>query len=378
MVNKAENMTAVFRENNLTKSLLELQKGGYTGAVKLSCKCGRDRSLQYFCFLQDGSLTFANQYVPSNKDFINILGKSLKLGYIDSLLDFVSRRVDLSKGSTYEVLHTIVSTRAITWEDIEKFCLQRVLIILERLLPHHCVVDLHENVRIDLGFGEDGHRFNCTEILQQLAQRQKKWRQYAPVIRSLEDIPVVHEGVLQTITHKATLVHLEKWVDGQRTIADIAEALEQDPLVLAPLYYHWVEEGLIAIHHISNTNETKTKTAPVILSVDDSPIVQSMLRKTLSSDYEVICASSAMEALGVLNRTHVDLILLDVTMPEIDGFEFCRTIRKISKFKDTPVIMLTAKDGLIDRAKGHLAGTNRYLTKPVNPEELLEAIREYV
>ncbi|MCS6960222.1 MAG: response regulator [Pseudanabaenaceae cyanobacterium SKYGB_i_bin29] len=374
---KAEN-SVVHKENNLTKSLLELQKGGYTGAVKVSSKCTGSKYLHYFCFLQDGDLTFANQYIPTNRDLVNILGKSLKLGYVDSLLDFVSRRVDLDRGSTYEVLNTIVSTKAITWEDIEKFCLQRVLVILERLLPHACTIDVLANVRINLGFGDSQHRFSCKEVLQQLAQRQKKWRQYAPVIRSLEDIPVVHDSVLQAVTHKATLVHLEKWVDGQRTIADIAEALEQDPLVLAPLYYHWVEEGLIEIRHASSPSETKTKTVPVILSVDDSPIVQSMLRKTLSSDYEVICASSAMEALGILNRTQVDLILLDVTMPEIDGFEFCRTIRKISKFKDTPVIMLTAKDGLIDRARGHLAGTNRYLTKPINQDELLAAIREHL
>lgn len=63
-------------------------------------------------------------------------------------------------------------------------------------------------------------------------------------------------------------------------------------------------------------------------------------------------------------------------MPDIDGIEFCKTVRGISKFRDLPVIMLTAKDGLIDKVKGQMAGSTHYLTKPVRKEKLLNVIEK--
>jgi twitching motility two-component system response regulator PilG len=74
----------------------------------------------------------------------------------------------------------------------------------------------------------------------------------------------------------------------------------------------------------------------------------------------------------------VALLLLDVTMPDIDGLEFCKTLRTIPKFKKLPVVMLTAKDGNINKLKGQIAGSNYYLTKPVEPEQLLAIVRRYV
>jgi DNA-binding response OmpR family regulator len=94
--------------------------------------------------------------------------------------------------------------------------------------------------------------------------------------------------------------------------------------------------------------------------------------------YEVLCAKNAVEALGLLNTRKVELLLLDVTMPDIDGLEFCRTIRNISKFKDLPVIMLTAKDGFMDKMKGQFAGSTHYLTKPVDREKLLPVLEKYI
>jgi twitching motility two-component system response regulator PilG len=65
-------------------------------------------------------------------------------------------------------------------------------------------------------------------------------------------------------------------------------------------------------------------------------------------------------------------------MPDIDGLDFCKTIRKIPKFKDLPVIMVTARDGFVDKLKGQIAGTNKYITKPFQPEELLEIVNKYI
>ena len=89
-------------------------------------------------------------------------------------------------------------------------------------------------------------------------------------------------------------------------------------------------------------------------------------------------AGKAAEALKILNEQPVKLLLLDLTMPDVDGLEFCRSLRKMPQFQDLPIVMVTARDGLINKMKGQIAGTNKYLTKPFSPEELRTVVGQYL
>lgn len=117
---------------------------------------------------------------------------------------------------------------------------------------------------------------------------------------------------------------------------------------------------------------------PIILSVDDSPVAQTMIKRNLGDRYNLLFANNAMDALNLLNRKQVELLLLDVTMPGIDGLEFCRTIRNIHKLRSLPIIMLTAKDGVFNKLKGQMAGSIHYLTKPIDWGNLIEVLNKYV
>jgi CheY-like chemotaxis protein len=142
------------------------------------------------------------------------------------------------------------------------------------------------------------------------------------------------------------------------------------------LYLTWSQTNWIVFEE--NIKAAQSQELPTILSVDDSPIVQTMIKRSLGDRYNVLLASNAVDALNLLNTKPVALLLLDVTMPDIDGLEMCRTVRSIPKFRDLPVVMLTARDGLVDKMKGQIAGTNRYLTKPFDKEKLLEVVGEFV
>jgi DNA-binding response OmpR family regulator len=91
-------------------------------------------------------------------------------------------------------------------------------------------------------------------------------------------------------------------------------------------------------------------------------------------------AGGALESLNILKQhgDRISLLILDLTMPDIDGLQLCRTIRSIPKFKNLPIIMLTARDGFFDKIKGQMAGSDRYLTKTFEAEKLLEIVNEYV
>ena len=116
---------------------------------------------------------------------------------------------------------------------------------------------------------------------------------------------------------------------------------------------------------------------PIVLSVDDSPIVQTRIKRALSEHCQVLLANDAMSALHILARQPVDLLLLDVTMPGIDGIELCQTLRRMSKFTQLPIIMLTAKDKSYDRALAEMVGATEYLTKPLDDAKLIAIVNQY-
>jgi len=93
--------------------------------------------------------------------------------------------------------------------------------------------------------------------------------------------------------------------------------------------------------------------------------------------YQVILAEDGFDALAKISDYHPDLIFCDILMPRLDGYQTCALIKKSAKFRNTPVIMLSSKDGLFDRARGSIVGSNEYLTKPFTKDSLLKTVRNY-
>lgn len=112
-----------------------------------------------------------------------------------------------------------------------------------------------------------------------------------------------------------------------------------------------------------------------IVCIDDSPTVLTAIQSFLDEQvFSVIAFNEPLKALMQILNTNPDLILLDIEMPNLDGYELCSLLRKHSYFKDVPVIMVTGKKGFIDRAKAKIVRANGYLTKPFDRSELLKII----
>lgn len=113
----------------------------------------------------------------------------------------------------------------------------------------------------------------------------------------------------------------------------------------------------------------------LVLVADDEPSIVRLLRAALEADgFAVVTADCGATAIAVLNAERPDIVVLDVTMPEMDGFETLRLIRSQSQTPRVPVIMLTARTGDIDKMQGFQSGADDYVTKPFNPNELLARI----
>ncbi len=112
-----------------------------------------------------------------------------------------------------------------------------------------------------------------------------------------------------------------------------------------------------------------------ILVVDDSKTIRRTAETLLTKEgCQVFTAIDGFDALSKIADHQPDLIFVDIMMPRLDGYETCSLIKHNKVFKETPVIMLSSKDGLFDRARGRIVGSEQYLTKPFTKDELLGAI----
>lgn len=112
---------------------------------------------------------------------------------------------------------------------------------------------------------------------------------------------------------------------------------------------------------------------PTILAVDDSTLMQEMIKQVMANDYNVLVADTALDALSLIYDQPIAILLLDVSMPGVDGLELCRTLRSMPQFCDLPIIMLSGRTKVFDKVQARLAGATAYLTKPFNPEQLRES-----
>ena len=116
-----------------------------------------------------------------------------------------------------------------------------------------------------------------------------------------------------------------------------------------------------------------------VMVIDDSNTIRRSAEIFLkAAGCEVILAEDGFDALAKIADQHPQVIFVDIMMPRLDGYQTCALIKRNAKFKSTPVIMLSSKDGLFDRARGRMAGSDQYLTKPFTQDSLIEAVNNFI
>ena len=114
-----------------------------------------------------------------------------------------------------------------------------------------------------------------------------------------------------------------------------------------------------------------------VMGVDDSKTIRRTAETLLRKEgFEVITATDGFDALSKIADSKPAIIFVDIMMPRLDGYQTCAIIKNNERFKNVPVVMLTSKDGLFDKARGRIVGSDHYLTKPFTRDELLAAVRQ--
>ena len=233
-------------------------------------------------------------------------------------------------------------------------------------------------------------------LLTHTMKQVQRWKQFYPYIYSTEQCPIITNiGVLHDALSNRTFNKLSKFADGKTTLRQIGRHLNRDVLTVAQAIYPYIQQGIIqltspevAVQNVRKANELTRRSneyphskarSPKIVCIDDGVTVRETVKHILTQQgYEAIAIGDPLEALSSVFKIIPDLILCDITMPELDGYEVCAMLRTSTLFRQTPIIMLTGKDGFIDRVRAKLIGATDYLTKLFGESELLMLVESYI
>jgi len=235
-------------------------------------------------------------------------------------------------------------------------------------------------------------------LLAKIVKQVQEWKQLHPHIQSPDQCPLISDvDALKGTLSQRTFTVFNQYVDGKTSIRQIARYLNRDILTVARAIYSYVREGVIQLVDVSvsveesetGTNSKSTRSrefglwrevkTPKVVCIDDGVTIRETVEHILSQNgYEVGTIANPLEALSLVFQLKPNLILCDIAMPELDGYEICAMLRKSTAFRQIPIVMLTGKDGFIDRVKARMVGATDYLTKPFGESELLMLVEKYI
>jgi chemotaxis family two-component system response regulator PixG len=230
-------------------------------------------------------------------------------------------------------------------------------------------------------------------VLNNAVQIQQKWQ-----AAGLEHLSPTFAPRLLQETNPQTLPVLDKYLNGQFTLWDIALHLHQSVTEVTRSLIPLVEKGILQFQEIPDLAQPTIKQSiaatpsqlitqpiasiqkqPLIACIEDSPVLAHALKKILlPAGYQVLMILEPMRGFSQLIEHKPDLILLDLHLPNADGYSICKFLRETSVFKNTPIIILTARNTQIDRFRAKQVGATEFLGKPPQPKELLHVVQKYL
>ncbi|MDY6939752.1 MAG: response regulator [Cyanobacteriota bacterium] len=340
----------------------------------------------WFVFFANGQIVYA---AHSRDSTVSRLGDYLRRYGLDAVLDnFNISALSATNAPEYGYLWRLLENHQITPEQGRSIIRSMVRETLFDLLS------LHQGAfAFDMGpaLAPQLMTLNIGSLVREIIKQVPEWKQLHPLIQSPGQCPIVSdpESLRSTLPPK-TFETLIRWADGKTSIRQLSRYLNRDIIQVAKAIYPYIQEGLVQLSPPLVRDRPKLTTAdaglrpaaastPRVVCIDDDLVVRKTVEKILKPPgYEITTISSSLKALSLVFGLKPDLILCDIAMPEPDGYEICAMLRRSTAFRQKPIVMLTGKDGFIDRVKARMVGATDYLTKPFGDRELLTIVEKYV
>ena len=233
------------------------------------------------------------------------------------------------------------------------------------------------------------------QVLQQARQVWQEWQDAGLATYSPNLFPVIQQlDRLQQHVSADSCRLIISVIDGTRTLRDLALQSNQNVLTLAQFLMPLVQVGAITFlqnlalrkfdlpvisQEVNSPASVVNPSTPLVVCVDDSPVICHSLEEILTKQgYRFIGVQNPLAAISTLIKSKPDFIFLDLLMPIMNGYELCTQIRKTPSLKDVPVVILTGKDGLIDRMRSKLAGSTDFLSKPPEEDKVVDMLHKHL
>jgi twitching motility two-component system response regulator PilG len=225
-------------------------------------------------------------------------------------------------------------------------------------------------------------------LVTKITKQVQEWKQLYPHIQSPEQLPTLADiDRLSNSLPAPTVSKLEHWADGKTSLRQLARYLNRDIFTVAKAIYPYVLQGWLQLVYSGTSSfsiqtqkweQVKNSKGKIVCIEDAIAICETVELILKPQGYEAISITKPLEALSLVFQLKPDLILCDIAMPELDGYEICAMLRHSTAFRLVPIIMLTGKEGFIDRVRARMVGATDYLTKPFTDTELLMLVEKYI
>lgn len=407
-------MTVTRNVSNLSRGIGELLEQGFTGEIVIS-----QRESRVCIYLSNEKLLWVKDQNHARRRWHRAINKySTKHQSAQTLALF--KELD-----DYDQLSQAVARQEIEQNQVQAAIAEVATECLFELFAQQSLAQkLMWTLKQDESLELAAHLGLSTEqtkaIILQADLSSKQWQS-----AELGDyLPTLSPVIKQEQIYDAVEMPIPKsYLQGQHSLWDIAAKMQTSMILIARSLVNLEKQNIIKFHQIPDIPETTNGKAftpplssqpksrdrdsdtsvnsaksdrnrtmanqgtniakpsfdprkPIIACIDDSPVLAHSVKKILASvGYQSMTISEPMAGMGLLAKYRPNLILLDLLMPTVNGYSVCKFLRETTLFKTTPIIILTSKDTIVDRTRAKLAGATDFLTKPPEPQELLQVIR---
>ena len=403
--------------------LSQLENSKSSGCLELD-----EGLVSWKIYLQQGNLKYvycSAQLLDQLKYYLHYLGWKQALAALKSP-SYVKIQSHLQKGSSDHNLYSNIISWLLTEKHLNLFQGSKVIEYMTKDALQSCLwlnkgtFSWHSREPIPVWIQEhfgNSISLNISECLNVEQKRLKKWQNCSEQLLTVHQRPYFASGWKQKVfptsglLNYANLNKLTKVIRGQTSIRQLSLLLQKDEFHIVEILSPYIDHEIIYLRNpqppldlLPNiprlktivrysphlelfTNSKKTKFAISntgiktwkIVCIDDSPTILKEIKRFLDREkFEVTALTDPVQAVPIVFRLEPDLILLDITMPKINGYKLCGLLRGSERCVRTPIIMVTGNTGLIDKARAKIAGATDYFTKPFTREGLRKIVEKYL
>ncbi len=390
VINVPENLIIrEFTSSKQVKLFDSLLQAGLTGYLNFINPVKQN---QWYFSLYKGQVLYATD----NKYFLrrwqrNLVSFLPQINFDPSYvhqLSFDHNRVEPSQTFwEYELLHSWVEQQQITFEQAQELIYSTVTEILFDItqgMEVICRVETDDSLSPLLA------PISLASVIPEVKKQWQQWQDSMIADRSPNLAPVILQpNQLQKRTATQFYRAWSNLLNGELTLRDLAVTKKIPVLNIIQILLPYIQSGIIGLVEVGdaeNADNSDTvlmldedQQKPLIACIDDSKSTTSMIEQIFAiAGYRFMAINNPLEAISSLKEQQPDIILLDLYMPEMDGYQLCSQLRQDPNFAKTPIIFLTSSDRVIDRIKSKMVGSSHFIQKTVDADQLIYTINQYL